>query len=150
MTPDEQLPYYLIKTTGRSDWQRYSPGDDLPENVRAIAAVPYLAMSAMNTTDAYLNIRLEMRHAGRTDVTGSDRILKNGVTLGFVPDGTHIDDMQIEEHPDLTEIEVLYRPDGVVLPMTGGPGTDRMLFAGLVCIAAVWVLLYRRRSRLDS
>ena len=169
---DTDLPNALASVTGRTDWIKT---DIMLSNVdkSKITAVavycPYLttantlasggltplsepdthavdgAAGSTAYTPAYLEVGLSMVHAGHEDYTGVDRILKNGVTAGFVQMGAS--EPIVDTRPDQTEIEVVYKNSGIVLPVTGGPGVTALCVTGLIfLVPAAFVLATKKRK----
>lgn len=169
---DTDLPDALSSVTGRTDWIKT---DIMLSNVdkNKITAVavycPYLttvntlasgglthlsepdthavdgAAGSTAYTPAYLEVGLSMVHAGHEDYTGVDRILKNGVTAGFVQMGAS--EPIVDTRPDQTEIEVVYKNSGIVLPVTGGPGVTALCVTGLIfLVPAAFVLATKKRK----
>ena len=49
--------------------------------------------------------------------------------------------------PDQTEIEVVYKNSGIVLPVTGGPGVTALCVTGLIfLVPAAFVLATKKRK----
>lgn len=155
LAPDIDLPDALVQVTGRDDWTQTDVNlTDVSKDTIMAIAVCLPELSTWHSTNsesvfegpAYVQVDLNMTHAGRSGLTGNDRILKNGFTIGYVPEGT--DEFVVESKPDLTEIEVVYKSAAIILPVTGGSGTGVLCVMGLVfLIPAAFVLAGTKRKK---
>ncbi len=173
---DTDLPNALASVTGRTDWIKTDTmlSNVDKSKITAVAVYcPYLttantlasggltprsdadldldiragggAADSPVYTPAYLEVGLSMVHAGHEGYTGVDRILKNGVTAGFVQMGAS--EPIVDTRPDQTEIEVVYKNSGIVLPVTGGPGVTALCVTGLIfLVPAAFVLATKKRK----
>lgn len=150
---DVDLPDGLAETTGRSDWTQISDLglSEVPEDSSVTAVAVFLPEmhtvheSGEEFIQSFVSVSLNMVHGDKPNANGVGRVMKNGFTVAFMPSGTN--EYAVDSRPDQTELEVVYKATGVVLPVTGGPGVKALCVMGLVfLVPAAFALVIKKRK----